>query len=638
MNPNLVKSRSVIVLAAAGVMMVVACVLVASVLPVMALDRSTTQTHVVDDEPTTENTEDCDADFDSIEAAIDAAIPGDTVRVCGGTYDERVNVTTPNILIRATGDAVLHGQDHPYKNWGFRIYASDVTIQNFTFEEDSGITIYDTNRTNVVNNIGNDALFGDGGTKTRYINNTFTAEFEDWKGSLFLIRGNQTYFRNNTLRLVTESLERDCISDVQAVHISNKAQHARLVNNNITFDRTQDCEKRPRGTTILDRSDLAVFQENTISGHEVMRVIQISGNTSEITDNSIQVEGGSGISVNDSPYHRPVRGTIIQNNTLRGGVHVNWEASNTSIKNNTISDSGIGVTVWGSGRTAIVDNKITGNQRGVMIDGNKYSNDETRNINDKIRVENNTIQDNEEYGLLVGCVEDGCDAAPNVSAIEVHHNIFQGHLQYAIYSQNESHVINATDNDWGGSVLPGSPPEHAVDPLKDPYYRDIAANGSGDWVSEGRENGVSNIHFYEPESEETESPPAKPMPTATATVTATPTATLHPSSTPTSVTERATGTGEAPGTNGSGPSMATATGTAGSSIGSDTSEYTATAETTTNTTSTATGTPTATAPTTSTTTPPPTLTATPEIIPGFGVGLWVVGFILLVGLLAIHRD
>src|SRR5687768_2321904 len=49
----------------------------------------------------------------SIQAAVDAANPGDTVRVPPGTYRENVLVTKDNITIEGSHGAVLDGTDLP---------------------------------------------------------------------------------------------------------------------------------------------------------------------------------------------------------------------------------------------------------------------------------------------------------------------------------------------------------------------------------------------------------------------------------------------------------------------------------------------------------------------------------------------
>jgi pectin methylesterase-like acyl-CoA thioesterase len=48
---------------------------------------------------------DCDAAvpaFNTIQAAVNAAIPGDTIFICPGTFDEQVTITTSGLTIRGS--------------------------------------------------------------------------------------------------------------------------------------------------------------------------------------------------------------------------------------------------------------------------------------------------------------------------------------------------------------------------------------------------------------------------------------------------------------------------------------------------------------------------------------------------------
>src|SRR5919106_6566199 len=47
---------------------------------------------------------DCpDADFTTIQAAVDAADPRDTIRICTGIYDEQINISKPLVIIGSNG-------------------------------------------------------------------------------------------------------------------------------------------------------------------------------------------------------------------------------------------------------------------------------------------------------------------------------------------------------------------------------------------------------------------------------------------------------------------------------------------------------------------------------------------------------
>jgi hypothetical protein len=69
--------------------------------------------------------------YDSIQAAVDNASAGDTIRITSGTYDERLTVDTSNLTILGGDGAKLTGG-----GTGIRISADNTTIQNIAIEND----------------------------------------------------------------------------------------------------------------------------------------------------------------------------------------------------------------------------------------------------------------------------------------------------------------------------------------------------------------------------------------------------------------------------------------------------------------------------------------------------------------------
>jgi hypothetical protein len=78
-------------------------------------------------------------DYDTIQAAVDAAEPGSLILVSPGTYEEEVNVTTDDLVIRGLdrNEVILEG-NHELEN-GIRILEADgVAVENMTAQNYTG--------------------------------------------------------------------------------------------------------------------------------------------------------------------------------------------------------------------------------------------------------------------------------------------------------------------------------------------------------------------------------------------------------------------------------------------------------------------------------------------------------------------
>lgn len=81
---------------------------------------------------------------------------------------------------------------------------------------------------------------------------------------------------------------------------------------------------------------------------------------------------------------------------------------------------------------------------------------------------------------------------PRLAQAAVHGNAFVDNAEYGINNDADL-TVNATRNYWGASDGPSSA-EGPDAPFVDPETHE-PADGSGDAVSEGPNDGVSNVHF-----------------------------------------------------------------------------------------------------------------------------------------------
>jgi parallel beta-helix repeat protein len=155
----------------------------------------------------------------------------------------------------------------------------------------------------------------------------------------------------------------------------------------------------------------------------------------------------------------------------------------TAIRRNALSDGFYGVLVWNDDPTAATTtvarlqrNTVTDHRRGVYLDAEAG----------RVAVVENTIVRN-DVGVYVPW--------PFFSSSETdpQYDLHRNHLdndRYGVLNRDRSLVVNATGNYWGAADGPSSRTEALEDPKTG-----ALADGSGDAVSRGDEDGVSNVRF-----------------------------------------------------------------------------------------------------------------------------------------------
>jgi parallel beta-helix repeat protein len=157
--------------------------------------QAATTTLVVDDDAATGTCKAGEPDFASIQDAVTAAAPGTRIRVCPGTYDENVTVTTPDLTIEGakagkdarsrsgsgSGESVVQGTD---PTGAVQLLEDNITWDGFVVTGNTGgpglytspsFSGYDVRNTVFSGNVFGLYLNSSGALQTTVRANRFTA-------------------------------------------------------------------------------------------------------------------------------------------------------------------------------------------------------------------------------------------------------------------------------------------------------------------------------------------------------------------------------------------------------------------------------------------------------------------------------
>lgn len=628
-----------------------------------------TQTLVVD-ETSDVGTADCpDAEHTSIQSAVRAAEPGDTVRVCTGTYTESVAVATPNVTIVADGAAVIASlQDSTV-----RITAANVTLHGFDIQAREAAPFavevggaHAIVRNNSVESAGIGIFLSDGKTGTgepdtvldsatgsHVANNTVAAdEWRIWADAdravlrmnevsdrppgevdsvnhSIVSSGNGIVIANNSVRYTYHAYRLTGGSSIAVGLLANTSEEPRRIlgaadygapgkgghnaaRENVVSNNTV-VSNPSYGIRLLTTADGAVLRNNNVTASDFFGVVSLADRT--VVRNNTVFNNFLGVMI---VGHETL---VVENNITFNGEGIDVHGQATVARNELRRNDFCGVDFRSAyypspGKGRVVNNRITGNAAcGVEAD-----------TNESVAILSNRISGNGQASYFGGdgillAVADRASGKANATNIEIHRNVIVNNAELGINNQNvdksdgEWPVVNATNNVWACGGPSGG--------LADPYTGRVA-NGSGDEISAGDEPGVSNVHFDPFQVLAScpgagSGPTATPSPTATPTFTPTPTSTSRPPPTQNPAfdggTAGPTSTVDGGGT-GDGPSGGKSRRDGQTGDGAVTPIITPTR----------------------TPTVSPTLagTPTPQVEPGFGVVAWVLGCVVLLGRLGLR--
>lgn len=424
-----------------------------------------------------------DGSFSSIPSAIEAVAAGGRVEIAAGRYRESITVNKPDLTIVGAGDVIVSP--------GETVSTAGIDIA----ESATGVTIDGVTVTGFTGSRGTISVRGDDAT----IRNTVVTDgFLGIRTDASTVTIEATEVSDcNTGGILVRNGERATLTDVTVESNGGPG---------IDVDRTPTVEidgtvvrnNASRGID-LDRIDMATIRNSTATGNESYG-IDVEQCGSVVLEAVLADENVNGIDLeaNDSAE---ITNTIARDNLFHG-IAVD-RVETVTINRTTTDDNGAAgidcmrapdVTLSGVASTA---NATTGVRLARF---------------DEASVSSSQIADNGGVGLLLADSRVDSSESFTVSETVLTNNAIGLDLQllvsadgntieschiasnetYGIHNGNRSQTLLATETWWGTEDGPGTDP--AIGQLADPETG-TAANGSGNWLSQGTTAGVANVRF-----------------------------------------------------------------------------------------------------------------------------------------------
>lgn len=294
------------------------------------------------------------ADFTSIQAAIDNALPGDTILIFPGVYEENVDVYVTNLTLTSqssssgntSGDTIIKAASS--LDDVFYVIADGVTIRGLNIigpvdYPSSGIHLNGVKCCNIENN---------------QLSNNYT------DSTLNIFSGNSSSILNDSgsaagsgIRLDSSSnnlLDSNIVSgNGISVLLSNSAENT-LLNNSVS------------GSNYgiwVDSSNDNTLEGNILSNNKIGAYLKVSsGNV--LNNSRVSGSTNSGINLWDS-----VGNTLSNSTASKNSVSIVLRNSSANLlSNNTVSDSNYGLWLYSSSNdNKLNDNSALNNQIGIHV-------------------------------------------------------------------------------------------------------------------------------------------------------------------------------------------------------------------------------------------------------------------------------
>jgi len=442
---------------------------------------------------------------ESIQAAIQASLPGNVIEVHSGTYHETINVTKRLVIRGVDVGGGLPVVDAGGKDSAINISADGVQLENLEvvnssgFDTRAGIKVASKNCIIMSNNVHNNhngiaLLNSDNNTLSgNNLSNNFNGIDFDSSSNNTLTSNNLSNndfgvhlisSQNNTLASNNLSNNGDGIdlsrsdnntilrnklshsyygielssSSHNRLSYNNYGVHFTLSNNNTLA--SNNLSNNNNGIDFDSSSNNTLTSNNLSNNHNGIDFDSSSNNT--LTSNNLSYND-NGIAIHSSNIYSSCNNTLYNNNLSNNdiGIVLSRSDNNTLLRNN-LSNNSNGIRLARSSHNRLSNNLMVKNKRNFEIDGSRISDfdndiDATNLINGRpiyyLRDISNKMIDSKSSVILVGCfnctnvtvrslIESDNDT--RILLVNTHHSkVIENHLRGL---QNDIELYFSNDN------------------------------------------------------------------------------------------------------------------------------------------------------------------------------------------------
>jgi parallel beta-helix repeat protein len=420
--------------------------------------------------------------YTSIQDAINASQPGDTIIVRDGTYTENVEVNVANLTLRSeNGSAFTTVLAAVNTSDVFLVTANSVTITGFTVRNAtdlaSGIHLYSVHHCTISGNNASGNYHGiylsSSSNNNMLTSNTANSNNNYgiwlWSSSNNNLTSN-TANSNNYSGIYLYASSNNTLTGNNASNNSNRGIHLQYSSNN-TLTANTVTSNNNYGIYLYSSSNNNNLTSNTASNNSHGIYLYSSSNNNTLTANTVTSNNNYGIYLYSSSNNNNLTSNTASNNSR--GIYLDSSSNNNTLTANTAnSNNNYGIYLGESSNNMLTSNTASKNNFGILLwsssnnnltsntaNSNNYSGIYLYASSNNNMLTSNTASNNSKFGIWLygssnNTLAGNTANSNNNCGIRLEETSNNNHI-YNNYFNNTINAYDTGNNIWNITPTPG---------------------------------------------------------------------------------------------------------------------------------------------------------------------------------------